>query len=392
MKRLIIALLVLAAVLLAMLIAPQLIGDKGYVLISMGNLVIEMSVVSLAITVFVAAIAWWVIRRLLRRFFGLFRGSHQWFGSRSERKRQRAFYRGLQALAEGQLEDARNALMATTDGDFDGINYLAAAQVARIQRKPERVRYLLQQAAEYSNSKVAATLSLARMELDAGQPENALGLLNGLGDSQQTHPQVVRLKAESLAAAGQWQQLHERLHEWKKPLKDDYVKWARQVAEGKFAEIASKEGANGLKQYWQDLPRKMRHDPAYQAAYVTQLLEQGMHNDAQDCLLEWQKKGPEPLLFPLFKALRLRDPSPTIRQLEKWIKQDDQNAELFSTLGHVALHSGDTALAEKALMRAVRLSENSEDLMALSHLRESQHDSVQALSLYKQGIELAQSR
>jgi len=64
MKWLAIALAVLAAFVVALIVGPMLLGDKGYVLISLGNTAVEMTVISFCILVIGAVIAWYVLSRL----------------------------------------------------------------------------------------------------------------------------------------------------------------------------------------------------------------------------------------------------------------------------------------------------------------------------------------
>ncbi len=386
MKWLIIAVVSICLLLAAMMVAPEVIGDKGYVLIAMGTFTIEMTVVSLCISLIVAAVLLYILRYIFSRIWSVFRGSHHWFGRWGKRKRQRAFYRGFQALAEGELDEAKTSFKKTTDGDFDGVNYLAAAQVARHLGEKDRMRTLLEHASEYRHSTLAAELVLARLDLEEGRDESALKRLEELDPKQAKHKQVIRLKTEALARLGHWQELQTQLPHWKPVLKDDYVFWAQRIAKGKFAEIASKHGAVELKSHWSTLPRKLRHDDAYRSAYVRQLLEQGMHQDAQACLVEWQRKGPNKFLFPLMKELYLPNPAEAVKLLEEWIKKDDTNASYYSTMGHIAFNAGDDVLAEKALQKSVKLSENKEDLLMLAKISERRQDDAQALSLYKQGF------
>lgn len=389
MRWLLIALGALAVLVAALVIAPMLIGEKGYVLIAIGDTAIEMTVISLVISIVVALVGWWILKKIFLWVMSLFKGSHRWFGSLGERRRRKAFYRGLQALVEGELSEAKKAFKQTTEGDFDGVNYLAAAQVARALDEKERVRYLLDQAEDYPRSRIAALIVQSRLDMEEGNYQDALNRLNSVEEKDAEHRQIVKLKAECLARQGHWQELQNNLGNWKKLLdRDDFVRWSQRIAKGKFAEIASKQGANALKQHWETLPRKLRHDTAYQAAYIQQLIDQGMHSDAQQCLLEWQKREVEPLFIPLMKQLNLANPAPLIKALEGWIKRDDKNAALYSTLGHVAFHAGDDVLAEKALLKSVKLSEDKTDLMLLSELSERRQDNAQALMFYKQGMNL----
>ncbi|MDY6885323.1 MAG: heme biosynthesis HemY N-terminal domain-containing protein, partial [Pseudomonadota bacterium] len=281
MKWLAIALAVLAAFVVALIVGPMILGDKGYVLISLGETAVEMTVISFCILVIGAVIAWYVLSRLTLWALSLITGSHRWFGTLGERKRKRAFYDGLHAMAAGDIELAQKSLGKTTNGDFEGVNYLASAQIAFTSGELNKARYFLEQASDYANAKVAATVMQARIDISEGKHTEALEKLNALDEKDQENKQVIRLKAQILAELGKWQELQNKLSGWRKALaKEDYKAWSQRIAKGKFAEIASKQGAVELKSYWEDLPRKMRNDDIYQAAYVQQLLDQGMHSDA----------------------------------------------------------------------------------------------------------------
>ncbi|WP_018984265.1 heme biosynthesis HemY N-terminal domain-containing protein [Salinimonas chungwhensis] len=386
MKKLIVSILLIVVVLAALLVAPQVVGEKGYVLISMGSLVIEMTVVSLVISVLIGLLVLWVIVRFLRAIKHLLSGSWQWFGSLSRNKRRKKFYRAIQAYAEGELEESKKAFQATSDGDFDGVNFLIAAQVAHEMGEWDRCQTLLSHAADYDHSRTAAILMHARLLLVRQEPSQALKVLETADENAAEHPQIIKMKAESMASLGHWQQLQNHLPQWRKTLKNDAVPLAQRAAKGKFAEIASKQGANALKQYWEELPRKKRHDTAFRAAYVQQLIEQGMHHDAQECLVEWQRKGPDEILLPLFRQLKMPNPAASISLLEAWIKSDEKNAELYSILGQVAFNAGDYQLAERALLKAVKLRESPADLMLLAEISERQNDNSRALAFYKQGM------
>lgn len=390
MKWLVIALAVLAASIIALIVGPMIMGDTGYVLISLGSTAIEMSIISFAIIVICALLAWYIVYHFVLWAISLLTGSHRWFGALGERRRKRAFYQGLHALAAGDLEGARKLLSQTTKGDFDGVNYLASAQIAMHKGESQKAEYLLLQAADYDDAKVAATIMMARLDADNGDHEAALEKLNGLSEEQARHPQVIKLKAALFAELSDWTSLEENLSSWRKLLsKENYTKWSQRIAKGKFSEIASKQGAAELKTYWSNLPRKMRHDDAYRGAYIQQLLEQGMHTDAQSALVEWQKRGPNPVLFPLFNQLNLANAAPSIQLLESWIKQDEENPALYSTLGHVAHNSGDDVLAEKALLKATKLNANKEDLLLLAAISERKQDAMAALQYFKEGQQVA---
>ncbi len=386
MKILIKALIVLALFVIAMVAGPQILEDTGYVLVVFGNTAWEMTLFSVSLIAIAIGLGLWIFVRILLWCISLFKGSHRWIGYFGERKRQQAFYTGLQALASGDRESARKAFEKTTQGDFRGVNYLAAAQSATDDRK---ANYFLVQASEYPESKLAATIMQAKLLDKQEKPKEALALLDEIAEPNDKNSEVVKLKAQLLAKLNQWQTLQTNLQSWKKVLpKEEVVNWSQHMAKGKFAEIASKQGAAELKNYWLSLPRKQRIDAGLRAAYAEQLLDQGMHSDAQIMLVEWQKKGPEPSLCKLMRQLNLPNASAAITAIEGWIKTDNENADLYSTLGAVAFNSNDDVLAEKALLRAVKLNPNKEDFEKLSAIFERKQEPVKALHYIKQAYQV----
>ncbi|WP_088331436.1 heme biosynthesis HemY N-terminal domain-containing protein [Lacimicrobium sp. SS2-24] len=387
-----IRLLVLLALLTAgLVVGPFLIGHKGYVLIALGHWTIEMSVISLGLMVFAAIIGFLLLEWLVKRLLTLATGSRQWLGSWGERRRRKAFSQGLIALEENDLGEAQRQLAKVDSDHFSGLDLLLAAQAAMRAGQLETAKQKWTQALTYSSCALAARLHLTELALGQNNPKQALSLLNELDDKHQNHPQVAALWSRALADAGKWQVLREKLRTWKKLLgREATEKWMLRAARGILAEVASKEGANQLKAYWQKLPRSVRQDPAYQAAYIEQLLAQRMDSDAEGLLVDWQKKGPHPVLLPLLRELKMPNPVRAIRALESWLKTDEKNAELLSVLGQLAMHSGDLRLAEKALSKALHLrpdgAQSQYDRLRLAHVKELQQDDKAALTLYKQNL------
>ena len=89
--------------------------------------------------------------------------------------------------------------------------------------------------------------------------------------------------------------------------------------------------------------------------------------------------------------ISIPNPANAIRALEQWIKQDDTNPVLFSCLGQLALNAGDDILAEKVLLKAIKLHENQQDLIALAEIRERKQDATGALAMYKRSMEVSQN-
>ena len=380
-------LFVFVLLLIFLVIGAMIFDDRGYVFIEFIGYAIEMNVMSLAISAILVFSGLQLFNWFINATVNAASGSRSWLGNLGQRKKQTLFRKGLIALAENNYHAAKDALGKIENDDFDGINLLAAAQVEVHLGQTQNARLLWQKAATIESSSLAANLCLMRDALQHQQANSALTIVTNLTEKQRHQALVIKLWAQALADAGHWQELKTKLPGWKKALGPDYDTLTQQASSGNFAEIASKEGAVQLMHNWQSLPRSTRKDPGQQAAYIQQLIDQGMHSDAEKALVEYQKSGPHPLLVPLFKKIKLPNPSAAMKIIEGWLKHDDSNIDLLSALGHLAYHANDKALAERALNRAIKLGNRQQDLRLMAELKESQHDQQQALSLYKQSMD-----
>ncbi|MEP1385811.1 MAG: heme biosynthesis HemY N-terminal domain-containing protein [Paraglaciecola sp.] len=387
MNQLIRILVVFFVLLIALVVAAMFFDDRGYVLIEFSGRIIEMNVMSLCLSLIFVFVGLMLINFIVKVSLAAASGSKSWLGSWGQRKKQKAFTQGLLALAETNYLTAREHLAKIENVDFDGLNLLAAADVELQLGQPEKAKALWQKATSYDKAALAANLCLIRDALNKQDTSSALRMIEDLDDQQQSQGPVIKLWAQALYQAGKWQPLKDKLKGWKKALGTDYEIFMQHASKGSFAEIASKEGAGQLKQNWQALPRATRKDPAQQASYIQQLIDQGLHSDAESALVEYQKSGPHALLLPLFKQIKLPNPSLAIKKLEAWLKKDDENVELLSVLGHIAHNADDDLLAEKALAKAIKLDSQQGDLMLMASIKEQQHDDGQALQLYKQSMQ-----
>lgn len=386
MRRLVIYLVIFVLALLAMIVAPSLVGEEGYVLISLGLWTFETTVVYGVFILLITGFAVYLLAKLILKSLGMMKGSSRWLGTWGSRKKQAAFERGLHAMIQGDFLAAREHMKNTESGDFDGVNYLVAAQAAKALGEVDKVDYLLNRAAESPAAEYTVQIIRARHAIEANDAKSALRYLDNVDENKKHTAAYKKLYASALAAAGEFEKLEGLLKPWKKALGNEYQHWQQQIAKGRLSEVASKQGAIQLDAFWQSLPRAQRNDNGYRAAYIEQLLAQGMHQNAERYLLEWQKKSPDNTLLPLMAKLQLANPASAIKRLENWIKQDSDNAELYSILGQIAYRANDFVLAEKALQKAVSLSPSPTDLQLLAAIKEHESQPDQALALYKQSI------
>lgn len=382
MIRVILLLVILVVGLIA---GPNLVGEKGYVLIALKNTTIEMSVISLGVMVFFSVIGFLFIEWFIKRTVGVLTGSRDWLGSWGSRRRQKHFNKGMQAIAEGDFVVARKALLKIRNAEFNGLNLLALADAEAKLGNTQAALGYWDEAALNEGSALAANLTKARYKISQGEGNEALEIIESLSNAQKAKANVIEVWAEALAAADEWHTLRERLGGWKKALGPRYQHWMDLAAEGDFALIANNEGGVELIQEWQKLPRSQRKSPTQQKAFIEQLIAQGMHTEAEKALVDSQKAGPQSELVALFKQLQLTEPKASIKLLDKWLKRDGDNVELHSTLAHLLHNAGDDERAQQVAEKAIALANRPEDLLLLADIKARQEDPNEALALYQQG-------
>ncbi|WP_395339432.1 heme biosynthesis HemY N-terminal domain-containing protein [Ningiella sp. W23] len=367
----------------ALMFGHTLIGQEGMVIIALPETVIEMSIISAVIVAFFSIVATFIIFLLIRRIWRAVAHSRNWFGSYSKRQQQKAFHLGLNAYLIGDFENALKHVKKSFGGDFAGSNYVLAADIDARLNKGGNIDAMLAKAQVDAPSKFQAIVKQAQLGLADNKPDKALEVLAELDDKDQKQESVVQLKLQALAKLERWTDIRDVLSDSKKVLKEDHVMWAQRAMYGEFAEVASKQGANALKEKWQNLSRSARKDVANQICYAQLLIEQGMSEDAQHALIEFAKKQEHDAYWGLFKQLCHSSLTPAIRFVEDKIKKQPENARLYSVLAHLAYNSDDFDLAERAINKAIEINRTQEDMMLLAAILEKRNAFESANALYK---------
>lgn len=373
----------LVVVFFALLFGHTLVNQEGMVIIALPETVIELSIISAAIVILFSVIGVWLLTWLTKRTFRLISGSKNWFGSYSKRQQNKAFHRGLHTYLIGDFAGAKPLLQKSFGGEFSGNNYMLAADIDARINQGKNVAGLLAQAQVDSDATGYALVKQAQLALMDNQPHKTIEALNELPEKEQKRPIALQLRLQALAKLHQWTEVKDLISEHKNVIGDDYLTWAQRATHGEFAAIASKHGANALREKWQSLSRTARKDVANQACYIQLLLDQGLSNEAEELLVEFAKKQEHEVYWGLFKQLNHASPAKAIAFIEYNIKQHPERSVLYSVLAHLAYNSKDFSLAQRAINKAIELERKQPDLLLLAAILEQQQSYEKANQLYK---------
>ncbi|WP_270826844.1 heme biosynthesis HemY N-terminal domain-containing protein [Aeromonas sp. Y318-1] len=384
-----IRLIVLVAAMVAGLIfGPQASGNKGYVLISLGNYTVESSVTSAVILAVLFYGALLIVEWLLGRVFGLRRKTLGWYGSRRRRKANQQTVAATLAMAEGHYSQAEKLMLkGASNSDTPLLNYLSAAKAAQARGDDVRRDQYLQKAQEENpKAELALTLTQTQLQIEQGQYDTALAMLESVYALNPRHPMVLDQLRQVHLAREDWAALIDLipvLHKVGKLTPKQEEDLLQQAWRGRLD--AASGALETLRPLWQELPRKLRQDPDLLAVYGDRLRQLGADNEAAELWLDALRKQVSPQLLARLPKLKLDSYQPMLALLQKIQDQPGVDA----ALAQVYLLAGQLDDAQRLLEQEVAKAPNAAVYHALGQVMDKRRLTNKANEYYRQALQLA---
>ena len=384
-----IRIIILVAVMVAGLIfGPQASGNKGYVLIALGNYTIESSVTSAVILAVLFYGALLIVEWLLGRVFGLRRKTLGWYGSRRRRKANQQTVAATLAMAEGHYSQAEKLMLkGASNSDTPLLNYLSAAKAAQARGDDVRRDQYLQKAQEENpKAELALTLTQTQLQIEQGQYDTALAMLESVYALNPRHPMVLDQLRQVHLARHDWAALCDlipTLHKVGKLTPKQEEDLLQQAWNGRLQQAAS--NLETLKAVWQELPRKLRLEPELLASYGDLLRGLGADSEAASLWQETLRKQAMPQLLSRLPKLKLDNYQPLLALLQKQQGQP----EVDNALAQLYLLAGQLDEAQKLLEQQVEKAPTAAVYHALGQVMDKRRLTNKANEYYRQALELA---
>ncbi|WP_421237335.1 heme biosynthesis HemY N-terminal domain-containing protein [Aeromonas jandaei] len=384
-----IRIIILVAVMVAGLIfGPQASGNKGYVLIALGNYTIESSVTSAVILAVLFYGALLIVEWLLGRVFGLRRKTLGWYGSRRRRKANQQTVAATLAMAEGHYSQAEKLMLkGASNSDTPLLNYLSAAKAAQARGDDVRRDQYLQKAQEENpKAELALTLTQTQLQIEQGQYDTALAMLESVYALNPRHPMVLDQLRQVHLARHDWAALCDlipTLHKVGKLTPKQEEELLQQAWNGRLQQAAS--NLETLKAVWQELPRKLRLEPELLASYGDLLRGLGADSEAATLWQETLRKQAMPQLLSRLPKLKLDNYQPLLALLQK----QQGLPEVDNALAQLYLLAGQLDEAQKLLEQQVEKAPSAAVYHALGQVMDKRRLTNKANEYYRQALELA---
>jgi uncharacterized protein HemY len=349
-----IALLLLILV-VAMLLGPILANHPGYVMLVVGGITIEATLVSVF---FMAALAWgslWLLKTLLTKLFHLPKVSFSFLRSRQRR-------RAMQALEDAQFAYVR--------GDWSAASERFSLAQTKLTLDPLQAAMASYAALQCNHGQLALSIALAqdknqirslRLQSDVymklQQPQQVVALLQPIFADGCRDTELAEVFLMSLRDSQMWQLLLDNIQtslqqkwftrdQWQQ-LRFAFYPYALQgLAQQGHAET---EAAS-----WQALPAKERKSTAAQLGQVWVLAQQGQTADAEQKLLSWLTLDQLASVWPVLCQIPLGTSVVQLRkQIQLWLKEQGNHGYGYAVMAYCAQQEGETEVARQAWQKAI---------------------------------------
>jgi HemY protein len=385
-KRLVLIILVLAALLAAALIAPRLLEDPGLVTIDIGQWRLEMSALTLVGLVLLAWIALSVI-------IGLFRLPGKALHRVRESRARRQMENGLLALTEGDWQRAERELSRSLEYRRSTVGLLAAARAAQGSAdRSGRDRWLQLADARFGRRHFVTGLARARLLIGEGRVDEAVPVLEDLHLRKPRHAGVLRLLLQAYQDLGRWEAVRMLTPALYKAGIVDRERCDEVGTLAAIREIESSPDVEALQSSWRSLSRKQRRQRDLVLAFARRAIElerPGLGGAHLKRLLSDQLDR---------EALRLyadvgADERPArIADCERWLREQPEHGGLHLALGLMYLDDRQYDKARESLEKAVVDQADSEAYAALGRILDRSGSLEAAAQCYRNALRLKQGR
>ena len=384
MKRIVLWILLILTFFVVMAVSPA-ISDKGYILISLGDKIIELTIVSASIMLtllFISLILLLIMFGAISRIG--FRGWNK-IAFASHRRGLKNFNRGIAAFILEDNQQAEHLLAkAAEPSKFPRTAYLLAAAASSKQSLRSNTNHYLGLLAQEEHTiktsgleSILVTIKLLMVQEDFAQARTII-------DEHHKHighdARLLSLEIELSLQENRFTYVIDQLVSARKQktINDEKIaQWEAIAFYGAFSETMRQESKNALALFWQKLSKKLKQREAILFAYCQVLAEHKITEPLNKILLPVVKKGADIKFLQNIRLLPISAADELISAVQKHLHHDQHSGKWLSCLANLAAKSQQLPMAEKAFNSLVNLDGQQydiTDLLAFSHVLEQQGD------------------
>ncbi len=386
-------LLVLATVLVVGgLLFWMLDYSRGFILIAVGNHVVQMSLWLVILLLAVLWLGWRLVAMLVRPGLRSWRQRDQ----RRVTKQQRELLAALGDYYEGHWERARVALVRSAKrSEIPGLHYVLAADAAARVGSEREANELLQAAAqEIPADSPALTLARAQIALHRDDMEGAVAVLRKGQAAHPKHPRILELLCDALLRLEDWEGLAELLPVLRRTgaSPESVGALEARLHAGRLATVfpgangPATDGAAELAARWAAVPRGLKSHPDCLRAHARGLMAVGDGKRAERELRRNLERAWDPQLLLDWEAATrdATEPRGHLAVAERWLREQGESWQLLLVLGRLCRRLEIRGKSRDYLEQALRLAPRPEVYAELGETLTAAGDPLGAVRYYRQ--------
>jgi HemY protein len=373
-------------------LSPLLIDEKGYILIAMGETIIELTILSAMVMLTIFVISAVILYKLLRGTLNISFKTFNVFAFASRRRGIANFNKGLAAymLEDYQGAEQLFAKSAEPAKRQQSAYLLAAASSAKQQLDSNTNHYLdllEKETTKLSVSDLASVIVKVKLLMNQGSDDayKKARLLIDENHKQIGHDaRLLALEVDLCLIEKRFESAVDYLNivRKNKTINEETVQaWETKAYYGAFNHIITKQDQTSLLAYWKSLGRKVKQREIVLFAYSQVLAEQNINEPLIKLITPLMKKEPNTRFLKHLRSLPIKQSEPLIALVQKHLHRNSLNPQWLSCLGHLALMSEQWSMAEKAFGSLTKLEGqqyDKQDLQAFAKAltEEGQHQAA----------------
>jgi len=373
--------------------------NSGYVLISLGDISIEMSAL-VAATIYVVLTGFLLWLLLAIRWLTSAGGIRLWWNSRRSAKQRSKTAQGLLLYADQDWQKASLLLSQSADrSTMPVVNLLFAARAAADSNEPNKARQLLQRLKmTHPKSRLLADKLLAELLIVDEKLDEAAVLLESLHSENPSDRGILRLLVDTYFLLGDWKQAQKLLGDIKhyeainkRAIQllelDIYSNLLEEfVADPEFTE---QEQQGQLAELWEMLPKSLRKESEIIAQYADALIKVNAKDKLQPLLTKALSNDWHPGLIDRFGTAQTSKPKKQLATGEKWLFSHADDANLLLALGRICRRLDLLGKAKDYLSSAVALEASPQIYLELAEVLTDMGEHKASAKIYRQGLQAA---
>ncbi len=367
----------------------SVVHNTAYVLLVYPPYRVELSLTLFATLLLIAFVSVYGLVRLIAGILQLPAYVRKFRADRAQKKSRKLLDEELSAYFEGRYADAERAAVKAMDlGDNSVFHPIIAARSAHeLHEFKKRDAYLSAAGDKNKGDSSIRLTTTGKFLLDQHDPGGALNALQALRDSGvKDHLGALSLEMKAHQQAGNWNEVLNLLYQIEKRGGIDATQTAQLRQQAWLGQISQQKDLNGLIHCLKNIPADYKRRGKIAATAARALIQFGGDSLAQQLLIDSLNAQWDSELVAVYGECHTDDVVAQIRQAEKWLVLNSQDAGLLLALGKLCLHQQLWGKAQNYLDASISIAPGQAAYTVLAKLAEKMGKSGEAFKYRQQAM------